>query len=99
MTDRSQEARSRINHAVDTRDEASYCCYLDGATGLQKAMSFGHTPQSDATRTTMAGGHSRSGNEVTAATGQSGRSAGVDCNALLRAAGRCVTIIPEAKLP
>jgi len=37
----------------------------------------------------MADGKSGSGNQGPAATGQSGRSAGGDCNALPRAAGRC----------
>ena len=42
-----------------------------------------------ALRAAMADGKSGSGNQGPAATGQSGRSAGGDCNALLRAAGRC----------
>ena len=89
ITDRSEEAAGRINYAVNTRDGAAYRCYLYGATGFQKAMSFGQTPHSDAICTAVAGGKSRSGNQGPAATGHSGRSAGGDCNALLRAAGRC----------
>ena len=50
-------------------------------------------------RTSQAIGQSRSGDEGPAATGPHGGSAGGDCNALLRAAGRCRTVIPEAKLP
>ena len=89
VTDRSEEAGGRINYTVNTRDGAHYRCYLYGATGLQKAMSFGQTPHSDAICTAMAGGKSGSGHQGPAATGQSGRSTGGDCNALLRAAGRC----------
>ena len=89
ITDRSEEAGGRINCSVNTRDGAAYRCYLYGATGLQKAMSFGQTPHSDAICTAMAGGKSVSGNQRPAAPVQSGRSAGGDCNALLRAAGRC----------
>ena len=89
ITDRSEDAGGRINYTVNTRDGAAYRCYLYRGTGFQKAMSFGQTPHSDAICTAMAGGKSGSGNQGPAATGQSGRSAGGDCNALLRAAGRC----------
>lgn len=89
IADRSQEAGGRIDYTVNTRDGAAYRCYLVGATGFQKAMSFGQTPHSDAICTAMAGGQSRSGNEGPAATGQRGRSAGGHCIALLWAAGRC----------
>jgi hypothetical protein len=89
ITDRSEEAGGRINYSVNTRDGAAYRCYLYGATGLQKAMSFGQTPHSDAICAAMAGGKKGSGNQGPAAPGQSGRSTGSDCNALLRAAGRC----------
>lgn len=99
ITDRSDEAGGRINYTVNTREGAAYRCYLYGATGFQKAMSFGQTPHSDAICTAMAGGKSGSGSQGPAATGQRGRSAGGDCNALLRAAGRCGTVTPEAKLP
>ena len=99
ISDRSEETGGRINYTVTTRDGAAYRCYLYGATGFQRAMSFGQTPHSDAICTAMAGGKSGSGNQGPAATGQSGRSGGGDCNALLRAAGRCRTVIPEAKLP
>ena len=90
ITDRSEEAGGRINYTVNTRDGAAYRCYLYGATGLQRAMSFGQTPHSDAICTAMVGGQSGSSNKVPPATGQNGgRSTGGDCNALLRAAGRC----------
>ena len=89
ITDRSEEAGGRINYTVKTQDGAAYRCYLYGATGLQKAMSFGQTPHSDAICTAMVGGKSGSGNQGPAAPGQTGRSTGGDCNALLRAAGRC----------
>jgi len=88
ITDRSEEAAGRINYTVNTHDGAAYRCYLYGATGLQRAMSFGQTPHSDAICTAMVGGKSKGGNQGPA-TGQGGRTTGGDCNALLRAAGRC----------
>ncbi|BDG70472.1 hypothetical protein [Roseomonas fluvialis] len=89
ITDRSEEAGGRINYTVNTRDGAAYRCYLYGATGLQNAVTFGQTPHSDAICTPMAGGPRASGSVGPAATGQRDRSAGGECNALLRAAGRC----------
>ncbi|KNZ31512.1 MAG: hypothetical protein AD742_16030 [Methylibium sp. NZG] len=89
ITDRSEETGGRINYTVNTRDGVAYRCYLVGATGLQKAMSFGQTPHSDAICTAMVSGKSGSANQAPAATGQSGRGSGGECNALLRAAGRC----------
>ena len=89
ITDRSEEAAGRTHCTVNTRDGAAYRCYMVGATCFQKAMSFGQTPHSDAICTAMAAGQIRSGNQGPAATGQSGRSTGSDCNALLQAAGRC----------
>jgi len=89
ITDRSEEAGGRINYTVNTRDGVAYRCYLVGATGFQKAVSFGQIPHSDAICTARAGGKSGSGNQGPAPTDQGGRSAGGDCNALLRAAGRC----------
>ena len=76
ITGRSEETGGRINYAVNTRDGASYSCYMYSATGFQRAMSFGQTPHSDAICTPMAGG-ARS------------RPAGEECNALQRAAKRC----------
>ncbi len=89
IADRSEETGGRINYTVTTRDGAAYRCYLYGATGFQRAMSFGQTPHSDAICTAMVGGQRGSGNKGPAATGQRGRSAGGNCNALSRAAGRC----------
>ncbi|MES2711576.1 MAG: hypothetical protein V4653_08335 [Pseudomonadota bacterium] len=89
ITDRSEEAGGRINYTASTRDGATYRCYLYGATGLQRAVTFGQTPHSDAICTAMARGQAASGSERPAATGERGRSAGGACNALLRAAGRC----------
>lgn len=99
ITERSEETAGRINYTVNTRDGAHYRCFLYGVTGFQKAMSFGQIPHSDAICTAMAGAKSGSGNQGPAATGQSGQSAGGDCNALLRAAGRCRTVNPASKLP
>lgn len=89
ITDRSEETGGRINYTVNTRDGAAYRCYLYGATGLQSAVTFGQTPHSDAICTAMASSQTGGVNAGPAATAQRGRSAGGDCNALLRAAGRC----------
>ncbi len=84
ISDRTEETGGRINYTVNTRDKEVYRCYLYGATGFQKAMSFGQTPHSDAVCTAMAGGQ-----KGPAPSGASGRQAGESCNALLRTAGRC----------
>jgi hypothetical protein len=97
ITDRSEETGGRINYTVNTRDGAAYRCYLYGATGFQKAMSFGQIPHSDAICTAMAGGKGGSGPQGPAATGQKGRNTGGECNALLRAAGRCGTVAPSSE--
>ncbi len=89
ISERSEETGGRINYTVNARDGAVYSCYLYGATGFQKAMSFGQIPHSDAICTAKVGGKSGNSNQAPAAAGQSGGSAGGDCNALLRAAGRC----------
>ena len=89
ITDRSEETGGRINYTVTARDGAVYRCYLYGATGFQKAMSFGQTPHSDAVCTAMAGSQTNRGNQGAAAPGPRGRQAGQECNALLRSAGRC----------
>lgn len=89
ISDRSEETGGRINYTANTHDGKAYRCYLYGATGFQKAMSFGQTPHSDAICTAMAGGRGRSGQQGPAAAGQGGRNAGAECTALLRAAGRC----------
>lgn len=90
ITDRQEETGGRINYTVNTRDGASYRCYLYGATGFQKAMSFGQTPHSDAICTAMVGGASNGGAQAPAAVAQpQGRAAAKECNALLRTAGRC----------
>ncbi len=89
VTDRSEEAGGRINYTVNTRDGATYRCYLYGTTGFQKAMGFGQTPNSDAICAAMAGSKSGNANRGAAAMGQRDRRAGGDCNALLKSAGRC----------
>lgn len=85
--DRTEETGGRINYTVKTRDGAHYRCYLYGATGFQKAMSFGQIPHSDAVCTAMVGGQGRASPQAPAAAGQAGSSGA--CNVLLRAAGRC----------
>lgn len=99
VSDRSEETGGRINYTVHTRDGSTYRCYLYSATGFQSVMSFGQTPHSDAICTAMSGGQSRAGHPAPAASGQPSRSTGGDCNALLRAAGRCKTGAPDAKSP
>ncbi|MDO9571039.1 MAG: hypothetical protein Q7J58_16910 [Hydrogenophaga sp.] len=85
--DRTEETGGRINYTVKTRDGAHYRCYLYGATGFQKAMSFGQIPHSDAVCTAMVGGQGRASPQAPAASGQAGSNGA--CHVLLRAAGRC----------
>lgn len=80
ISDRSEETGGRINYSVQTRDGAAYRCYLYSVTGFQKAMSFGQIPNSDAICTAMVG--SKGSAPVP-------KTSGAECNALLRAAGRC----------
>ena len=90
ITDRQEETGGRINYTVNTRDGASYRCYVYGVTGFQKAMTFGQTPHSDAICTAMVGSAGNAGAQAPAAVAQpQGRGAAKECNALLRAAGRC----------
>ena len=90
ITDREEETGGRINYTVNTRDGASYRCYVYGVTGFQKAMTFGQTPHSDAICTAMVGGAGNAGAQAPAAAAKpQGRSAPKECNALLRTAGRC----------
>ena len=92
ITDREEETGGRINYTVNTLDGMAYRCYLYGATGFQKAMSFGQTPHSDAVCTAMVAGKnsgSSPGATAPAAPAARGRSAAPECNALLKAAGRC----------
>ncbi|RZJ15813.1 MAG: hypothetical protein EON50_00405 [Acidovorax sp.] len=90
ITDRQEETGGRVNYTVNTRDGTTYRCYVYGATGFQKAMSFGQTPHSDAMCTAMVVSPGNSSNPAPAAAAeQRGRSAGKECNALLRTAGRC----------
>ena len=92
VSDRSEETGGRINYTVKTGDGMTYRCYLYGATGLQKAMTFGQTPHSDAVCTAMVnnpGSLASPPAQPPAAAGQRGRIAPGACNALLREAGRC----------
>jgi len=88
ITDREEETGGRINYTVNTLDGTAYRCYLYGATDFQKAMTFGQTPHSDAICTAMVASK-HSGSSAVAAPGTRSRSAGPECNALLKAAGRC----------
>jgi hypothetical protein len=92
ITDREEETGGRINYTVNTLDGMTYRCYLYGATGFQKAMSFGQTPHSDAICTAMAtskSGRSSPAAAAAPAPAAHGRNASPECNALLKAAGRC----------
>lgn len=81
ISDRSEESGGRINYTVKARDGAVFKCYLYSATGFQRAMTFGQTPHSDAICTPFG----KSG----AAASPAAPAAGGQCNALLKAAGRC----------
>lgn len=85
ISDRNEEAGGRINYVAQSRDGSRWQCSLYSPTGFQKAMTFGMTPDSDALCTQMSGGPSTgSANRPNHATSPS-----ANCNALLRAAGRC----------
>lgn len=89
IADRNEETGGRINYTVKTGDGVTYRCYLYGATGLQKAVSFGQIPHSDAICTALSSVKNSNGGQAPAASGQRPKGAGVECNALLRSAGRC----------
>jgi hypothetical protein len=63
----------RIDYSVKTKDGKTFNCYMYSATGLQRAMSFGQTPHSDAVCSLQSGAG----------------PAPAPCNALEKAAGRC----------
>jgi hypothetical protein len=81
VSDQTEDTGGRINYTARTRDGAVYKCYLYSATGFQRAMTFGQTPHSDAICTLFG----RSGH----ATGAPASPGNGQCNALLKAAGRC----------
>jgi hypothetical protein len=90
VTDRQEETGGRINYTVRTQDGAQYTCYLYGVTGFQKAMTFGQTPHSDAICAAMVASQASRGNaQAGGGTDSHSRAVAKDCNALLRAAGRC----------
>jgi uncharacterized membrane protein len=78
IANKSEETGGRINYTAKTKEGGTYQCYMYSATGFQKAMSFGQTPNSDAICTPMGGG------KATAPA-----AASPTCNALNKAAGRC----------
>ena len=77
IADKTTETGGRINYTAKTGDGVTYQCYMYSATGFQKAMSFGQTPNSDAICTPMVG------------KGATPAAASASCNALNKAAGRC----------
>lgn len=81
ITDRKDESGGRINYMANTKDGASYSCYMYSATGFQQAMSFGQTPHSEAVCTIMAGTSSTNDLPADKKNGS--------CNALQKAAGQC----------
>lgn len=89
IADRTEETGGRINYTVYVRNGGAYRCYLYGATGFQKVMSFGQTPHSDAVCSAVVGGQNRSNNKAPLAAEDQGSGGGGTCNALMRAAGRC----------
>ena len=93
ISNRSEEAGGRINYTVQTRDGAAYQCYLYSATGLQRTMSFGQTPHSDAICTLMVASPGKAAPGKAAAPAAPAHPRGgpavTECNALLKAAGRC----------
>lgn len=89
IVDRTEETGGRINYTVYVKNGGSFRCYLYGATGFQKAMSFGQTPHSDAVCSAVAGGQGRSGKKAPQTSPDRSNSGGAECSALTRAAGRC----------
>lgn len=81
ISDRTDDTGGRVNYTVRTKDGAVYKCYLYSPTGLQRAMTFGQTPNSDALCTLFGRSGTASKAPTSPASGQ--------CNALLKAAGRC----------
>ncbi|MDP3226886.1 MAG: hypothetical protein Q8N13_02800 [Acidovorax sp.] len=77
IANKSEETGGRINYTAKTTDGVTYQCYMYSATGFQKAMSFGQTPNSDAICTPMVG------------KGAAPAPAAASCNALNKAAGKC----------
>ena len=81
IADRSEDTGGRINYTARTKDGAVYKCYLYSATGFQQAMTLGQTPHSDAMCTLFGRSGAAPNAPASPGTGQ--------CNALLKAAGRC----------
>lgn len=79
ITKTGEEAGGRINYTARTRDGLTYQCYMYSATGFQKAMSFGQTPNSDAICSQMG--------RAAVPSASDGKPAA--CNPLLKAANRC----------
>lgn len=90
ITDRKEENAGRINYTVLTKDGGTYSCYLYGATGFQKAMTFRQTPHSDAICTAMVSSANSKPPVMTSPSAPApARATSKECNALLRAAGKC----------
>lgn len=78
ISNQTEGMAGRIDYSVKTRDGKTFNCYMYSATAFQRAMSFGQTPHSDAVCIAQAGAG----------------AVAVPCNALERAAGRCLSARP-----
>jgi hypothetical protein len=55
IVNQTEGTGGRIDYRVKAKDGAEFQCYLYGATGFQRVMSFGQTPHSDAICNAMGG--------------------------------------------
>lgn len=58
IVNQTEGTGGRIDYRVKAKDGAEFQCYLYGATGFQRVMSFGQTPHSDAICSGMGGASS-----------------------------------------
>lgn len=78
ITEKTEGTGGRIDYKVRTKDGVNYSCLMYSATGFQKAMSFGQTPNSSAICTQMVKGST-----------PAAAAPAASCNVLLKAAGKC----------
>ena len=78
ISNQTEGSAGRIDYSVKTKDGKTFNCYMYSATGFQRAMSFGQTPDSDAICIVQAGAG----------------AVAAPCNALEKAAGRCPSSRP-----
>ena len=58
LANQTEGTGGRIDYRVKAKDGAEFQCYLYGATGFQRVMSFGQTPHSDAVCSSLSAGSS-----------------------------------------